>query len=415
MTYKVIVFPADTGIGKEAMESLKGNVHFEAIPLNTTEDGLITCTVFHPYVIEQLEDACYKLKADAIILAHDELVYTALVTSNKLPFYQNKSCDAHNIRYKDSLYNLLGKDLCPEIYAMKASEFASGASAPCIPPDTTFIVKPVAGQGSKGVYVQTRCFDEPVALVNNGNMACEYLPGVELTVDCFSSPDKLLWFSHRERIATKNGMATDTRLWATRKADIEFLAHTLNDALKFSGAWFFQVKADNNANFKIIDVGYRVAGASGINRFNGVNLTLLSLYQQFGHEVSIHGQWNLNRITDSKLDLFKSFTDIYVDWDDTIIINGKPNKQLLVKLFAAKLDGKKIHVVTRNEDIHMLLNVNHRLTSLFDSVTVVNSGSKAEYITPYSLFIDDSFYERRTVLESLPVTALPYNEAIQLI
>lgn len=97
------------------------------------------------------------------------------------------------------------------------------------------------------------------------------------------------------------------------------------------------------------------------------------------------------------------YESVYVDFDDTIVVRGRVNTLLMMFLYQAKNQGKRLHLLTKHPDrpIREDLRRFGIAESLFDEIIhIPQDGRKSEYITDSApIFIDDSFSERRRVRE----------------
>ena len=94
-----------------------------------------------------------------------------------------------------------------------------------------------------------------------------------------------------------------------------------------------------------------------------------------------------------------------MDFDDTLIVRGKVNAYLMMFLYQAYNNGKRLCLLTRHStDIYADLEKYCIPASLFSEIIRLDdTGSKADYISPDSVFIDDSFSERRRVRQALGI------------
>lgn len=111
------------------------------------------------------------------------------------------------------------------------------------------ICKPDFGQGAQGVTI---CQDglqlESAMKKVEYPVIVEYLPGEELTVDCFTDRNgKLIWVGARTREQVKAGITMKSKLVDYDK-DIDTIAGDINSGLTMRGPWFFQIKKDINNN-----------------------------------------------------------------------------------------------------------------------------------------------------------------------
>lgn len=173
------------------------------------------------------------------------------------------------------------------------------------------------------------------------------------------------------------------------------------------GAWFFQIKGD-----KLLEIAPRIAGSSGINRAYGVNLTELTLWDFLGHDVALpvvesNGVQTMRRL-DTKI-IGVDFQSVYVDIDDTIFMDGKPNPDMVAMLYKWYNAGKNVHLITRGQ-------ARWKMFGLDLPCSHVKKGEpKSKYINPDgAIFVDDSFAERNEVANTLGIPVFGPETAIML-
>jgi hypothetical protein len=138
------------------------------------------------------------------------------------------------------------------------------------------------------------------------------------------------------------------------------------------------------------------------NRIFGVNFPLLSIYENEGFNLDILVNKHNIEIDRALINRYKhdiDYNKVYVDLDDTLIINNKVNTQLIKFLYQAVNEGCKIILISKTEnDIQTYLR-KWKIECLFDEIILLKKeDSKANYIDPMnSIFIDDSFSERKSV------------------
>jgi hypothetical protein len=265
-------------------------------------------------------------------------------------------------------------------------------------------VKPDRGQGSQGAkLVRSRrelevlfeACDKEMLLIS------EYLPGLEYTVDCFSDRRSgLKYCAGRTRTRTRNGISMDS----VPVQDERFMvvAQRINSLLELHGAWFFQLKEAANGELALLEVAPRIAGTMALNRVNGVNFPLLSIYEQQGLDVGILTNdfpIQIDRALTNRYFHELQYSTVYVDLDDTLLLKGGVNVAVVAFLYQSINEGKKIVLVTRHANDLAVTLAQHRLTNLFDDVFHLREEEpKSRYITSKdAIFIDDSFRERKEV------------------
>jgi hypothetical protein len=282
--------------------------------------------------------------------------------------------------------------------------------------DKPLFIKPNKGYGSRDSYLIKNIIDFSY-YKNKYNLKdfviCEYLPGDEFTVDCLSLEDKLLICNPRKRIRTIQGISVNTEV-VLDKIIIDnclSIGNSIVNILNIKGAWFFQVKFNSNGLLCLLEIAPRIPGAMCLTRNLGVNLPLLSIYIYLNKNVIFDSQDTcFARKPFSVYKTFKNtflpkidFKILFIDLDDTIIIKNKVNIDCISFIYHCKNNNKKIICLTRNINPVYKLNYYNISISLFDSINIVAKGeTKSNHINnyinnDYSIFIDDSYMERKDV------------------
>jgi hypothetical protein len=180
------------------------------------------------------------------------------------------------------------------------------------------------------------------------------------------------------------------------------MADIISGELEFHGAWFFQLKMANTGIFKLLEIAPRISGTMATNRVLGVNFPLLSIYEQEGIVLKImtnNCDVEIDRALTNRFKHSIEYKKVYVDLDDTLILNDKINTFLIRFLYQAINKGCKIILITKTTGRIDSILSKWRLTSVFDEVIAISKGdSKADFINPDgAIFIDDSFSERQSV------------------
>jgi len=411
MHYNILVFPCGSEIGLEIHRSLKFSRHITLYGANSVDDhGRF---VFENYfsglpffneegfvgelkalVKENNIDAVYPAM-DAVIAflkdREDELGCKVIAPSKDV----TETCLS-----KTKTYQLL-KDsvLVPKTY----KSFEEVDQFPVF-------LKPDVGYGSRGVLKasskeegQNHLIDYPTCLIS------EYLPGKEYTVDCFTDRNgKLLYHGARERKRIMNGISVNTIPFKEREEEIARIVAKVNSKINFSGAWFIQLKENNEGDFALLEIAARLGGSSSLNRNRGVNFALLSIFDTFGLDVDVFTNdyaIELDRALDNKYKLSITYDTVYCDFDDCLIFGDKVNIQLLSFLYQSINENKRLVLVTKHErDIHETLS-QMRLNSVFDEIIHLKPGEK-KYLymrNEKAIFIDDSHVERKEAYTNLGI------------
>lgn len=272
-------------------------------------------------------------------------------------------------------------------------------------------LKPDRGQGSQRTYKVENIDELRTILAKEKDLiTLEFLGGKEYTIDCFSDRRSgLLYCQGRERIRVRAGISMNSKpVGRMENAVFTDYARTINQTLDLYGAWFFQMKKDDSGTLKLLEIAPRIGGTMAIPRVSGVNLPLLSIYEHEGIDLTITTndyEVEIDRALTNRYKHNLSYDKIYVDLDDTLVINGKVNSELVSLLYQASGDGVGVFLLTRTKENVAEYLRKFRVEGLFDEVILLDEMTpKADCIDPLgSIFIDDSFSERKAVSDRLGI------------
>ncbi|GJM70148.1 hypothetical protein HMSSN036_23640 [Paenibacillus macerans] len=77
-----------------------------------------------------------------------------------------------------------------------------------------------------------------------------------------------------------------------------------------------------------MEIEPRIAGSMGLNRYLGVNLPLLGVFTALNQEVEIISnsyKIEMDRALINRCNIEINYTHVYIDLDDTIIVNNQVN------------------------------------------------------------------------------------------
>jgi carbamoyl-phosphate synthase large subunit len=401
----ILVVPGTTLVATEVCNSLSSvkNVHLHGAGYD------LNAAKFYPYEsfsylgpfdpdnsIANLEKIIVNNNINLVYFAHDSWIYqirNIKLIGNAIVMITN----ARSIQiasFKSLTYQALSEHLLtPKVY----KNLTEVNTWP-------IFGKPDRGQGSIGAKIinsptEAKYFLDTDLNFKSDWIFCENLTGPEYTVDCFSDlSHNVIYNSTRLRKSLKNGLAVETFIVSGNIS--ENWAKIISNELKLIGAWFFQIKENQMGKAVLLEVGLRVAGASGIQRLKGVNLPLLTILLFSGEKLKIIKQDVYPKISKSNFEFGFNFQDIYVDYDDTIRLDHSVNHSLIEFLKKSKKESKRLFLLTRHtKNIKDALD-KIQISDLFDAVFQLDSSEpKSKYIKTSSkfLFIDDSFKERLDV------------------
>lgn len=268
--------------------------------------------------------------------------------------------------------------------------------------DLPIFIKPKIGQGSVGAMKINKISDVDNIDLRDYVMV-EYLPGIEYTVDCFTDKNgELLLTSPRSRDRVMAGVSVSGRNRELTK-EIETIASTINNKLKFTGLWFFQIKSDINGKFKLLEISTRTAGTMCLTRARGANLPLLSVYAALGYDVKILvNKYNvlMDRTLISRYKIDYEYKNVYFDFDDTLVINNQVHLYSIMFLYQCVNSHKNIYLITKHDgDIDATLKKFNIDKKMFKKIIHLPlNDSKSISINPEkAIFIDNSFSEREKI------------------
>lgn len=407
----ILVFPCGSEIGLEIYRALRYCTQVNIIGASSVDDhgrfvyeqyipGLPN--VNHPDFIAALADVVRQNAIDGIYPTMDKVIdrIKQCEAELKCVIISSSMQTTAICSSKRATYDLLASDVViPTIYS--SAEAVKNYPVFC---------KPDSGYGSRGakqihsrVQLDAHLQEYPESII------MELLPGAEYTIDCFSNyKGELLFAAPRERKRIMNGISVNTATVASPSSAFHEIAKRINARLPLRGAWFFQVKENSRGDLALLEVASRFGGTSSVHRIQGVNFALLSVFDAFGFDVSVRpNSFNVevDRALDNRYKLDITFDTVYVDLDDTLVVNDKLNLSLITLIYQLIEEKKKIILLTKHaRDIGETMN-RFRISGLFDEVIHIGKGDhKSDHIREKNaIFIDDSFAERNAVLEKLNI------------
>lgn len=408
---KILVFPAGTEIAFEIWNALKFSKFIELYGANSmpshAEFIFQRCDETLPFetdsgFIDALNNLIDRWKIEYIYPAHDSACLTLTREQDKLhaivvtsPFKTVDICRSKNKTYEFFKY----ESFLPVFYhnANEVKEFP-------------VFIKPAVGQGSVGARKIEQLEDLQEALSEGTEYAiCEYLPGNEYTIDCFTDRHGRLRTCHiRQRERIKTGISVRSSL-IPMDDDVFDIAEKINTKLEFNGAWFFQLKKNIYGDYRLMEISPRIPGTMGVSRNLGINYPMLTLFNMWGYDVDIidnKEEITLDRAFISRYKINLSYHHVYMDFDDTVYIGDKVNVQMMTFLYQCVNKGIGVTLLTKHaKDIYDSLKRFKISVDLFDEIVHIEQGdNKAIYIVDKeSIFIDDSFAERLNIQRNIGI------------
>lgn len=409
----ILVFPCGSENAAEIYQALRYSLHVELYGASSVDDhGRFRFERYIgdlPKISDDEFDRVFSrlladLEIDMVFATHDtvlEYLATHLNRTGCMLVNGNPQSAALARRKSATYRRFAGADWVPRVFhsVKEISEWP-------------VIVKPDLGQGGVGVTLAHGLHEILEAMQKTRDpVLVEYLPGDEITVDCFTDrKHRLVWIGPRTRERVRAGITMRSRL-LDATPDIEGIAREINDAIELRGPWFFQLKADRNGRWKLLEISCRVAGTMVAQRARGINLPLMAVQDFLKRDLIavVNPHFKLverNIATRAELDF--EYDTVFVDLDDTLILNGFAVPQTMAFLYQSLAAGKKIVLLTRHRFNVAQTLAGARIDSgIFERVVIVRDDeSKADYVTPASIFIDNHFPERLNVAKKHAIPVL---------
>lgn len=418
----VLVFPAGEINSIELHDALSHNVNIQVFGCSSVERH--GAYVFENYradlpniiendFIDKFNDLIAEWSIDYVFPTHDTVaLYLAknqhLINAKVIV---SSYATAKICRDKKATFDLFKDcEFCPE-------QFNSFDNLPVF-------IKPRDGQGAKGAKLINIKDDIPNDIDVNDYTINEYLPGEEVTVDCLTNSNgNLCACLPRVRNRLLAGVCVaGTSIKATE--EILMIANEINNRLEFLGLWYFQVKKSTDGKYKLLEISTRCAGTMCLSRARGINLPLLSVYAAEGKNITVFENPYtvvMDRTLISRYKIDYNFKRVYVDYDDTVIEGDKVCLPVIKFLYQCKNKNIEIILLTRhevdhNDSVEESLSSHAISPSLFSKIIKLTfDEKKSDYISDDSVFIDNSYAERKTVHDEngIPVFDIEGIEVIE--
>lgn len=418
----VLIFPAGAENALEIHASLRHSVHFKVYGGSSVEDH--ASFAYENYIggMPRLSDPDFLSGLNELIRRYEiALIFPTHDTVALFMAEHRDEIDARVVtsdartalvcREKRRTFALFqGDDFCPELFA-----------DPRVVRTYPVFVKPSVGEGGKGAQLVED--ERALSAATAGNpdlLICEWLPGEEFTVDCFTDRHgELLFAGPRSRDRVRMGISFASRT-APLTDEISSIAHRINDRLAFRGLWFFQLKRAVDGRLKLLEVSTRLAGTMSVYRQLGVNFALLSAFDALDRDVSIlinELPLMVDRCLLSRYRIDYAYDTVFIDYDDTIVHEGKVNELVMRFLFQCANRGVRRVLVTRHAgDLPAHMRAHGIAPELFNEIRHLKAGEpKSGHVSgPGAVFIDNHFPERLDVRRNcgIPVFDVDAVEAL---
>jgi hypothetical protein len=413
---KIMVFPCGSEIGLELHRALKDIRFIELYGASSVDDhGMWVYKNYigdipfmnAPNFLEVLNQYIDKHQIDFIFPALDSVI--AMLSKNRDKLHAKLlTCPDETVqicRSKSKTYKRLeGCDFLPEIYG-----------SPEEIKQYPVIIKPTESQGAQGFMIleTEEALRYELSTRTEEQVVCEYLPGEEYTIDCFTDRHgKLRYASCRNRHRIKNGISVNSSLQEPDARVME-IAEIINEKMDFRGVWFFQLKKNQRDEYRLLECATRVAGTMCVERAAGVNLALLTVFDALGYDVDLQTPIKhvvVDRALKNVFHIDIDYDEVYMDFDDTVIVHDRVNLTVLNFIYQCVEKKIPVKLLTRHEtDIIKDLLHYKILPELFDEIICLpRSERKIDHVSPTknALFVDDSYAERKSMHDRFGIWTL---------
>ncbi|CAN1567101.1 carbamoyl phosphate synthase-like protein [Spirosomataceae bacterium] len=409
----VLVFPCGAESALEIHSALKDIMNMRLIGASGREDhGRMVFENYYggfpnisePDFIEKVNLLIEKESIDLILPTHDTVLVFMAKNADKIKtkiavpgLRQAEIC-----RSKKKIYDLFKDfDFCPVVF--QAIEDVK---------DYPVYVKLDEGQGSKGAFIlrDKKMFEELKDPENY--VITEFLPGEELTIDCFTDRHGNLQFvGPRIRKRVFDGVCVNSET-VEATDEIKAIGKVVSDKIGIRGSWYFQLKRDENSKYKLLEASNKIAGNMNVFRGLGVNFPMLMVYDYLDYDVQVFSNDYVlegERALLSRYNARFDYDTIYIDFDDTITKNDMVNANVMQFIYHQKNKGRVIKLITKHkEDIFGTLEKLAIHKGIFDEILHLKmEDEKYKFIkeTERVIFVDNAYGERFAVKKylNLPV------------
>jgi len=408
---KVLIWPGTGIIGSEVFDSLKYMKNIDLTLSTDNQDvsviGKEINKIYIPNVSDKSTDwqnilSFINLNYDLIFPTND-LVIDLIVNANTI------SLEKYILPNRETVKLCRSKKLSAQFFKDKIPVLEE-VNLDSIEFPVYF--KPDKGYGAKDHQIIYNKIELDLVIKKHpDSFITELLVGSEYTVECFSDFKGDLIYS-KPRIRERIQFATSTKLVKpSRESNIalEKYATIINKEIKLDGPWFFQMKEDSRGELKLLEIGIRIPGSAVWSRAFGVNLAELAIYNKKRISTSVicnKSELSIERNLQSKVYLKLDFNYVYIDFDNTIYVNNQVKEETFIFLNKCFYRGIKIILITKylGSDLSIKLEALRINTLITEIIHISESDSKHKYIEHLdSIFIDDSFSERKEVFNNLKI------------
>ena len=373
----VMVFSCGSIPGIDINFALRGNDEYRVYGASSYDDHGIF--VYENYIggvpfiyeddfIPRFNSILRQYKIDFVIPLHEDMILFFQQHVNEIDAIVISSCyeTALLCRYKSITYEALKEfDFIPRTYSLKeVKEFP-------------VFVKKDDDQGARHAYKVNSFNDLNLYAHQEKMIICEYLPGEEVTVDCFTDRYRNLCFVN-PRAADRifGGIDVHARRLVNNTELIE-IAENINSKISFRGPWFFQVKKDKEGKYKLLEISTRFAGAFALTLGMDINTPLMAL-RDFDNKDVIFSfndcgiEADKMFITRFKID--RTYKCVVLDGIDVFKLDDRINPMMMMFIYQISNEKKAVYILSNEVDRDCQMLSNYKIdNSLFEFISIDNN------------------------------------------
>lgn len=392
MKKRVLVLNCGSLAGTDINTSLKDNEEFEVWGASISKNhGIYVYKNYitdipnmnDPEFINILNKKIEQYKFKFIITTHEDLILFLQEHKDKIKATIVHSCydTALLCRYKSKTYEKMKEyDFVPKTYKKEDVK------------EYPVFCKKDTDQGGRHAYKIVN--EEELKIYANDEMViCEYLPGEEVTIDCFTNKNRELLFCN-PRAADRMLAGIDVHARRIELTDeIKYIAESLNKEIEFRGFWFFQIKKDINGKFKLLEIATRLPGAFALSRCLDVNLPLMALKDFDNQEVDItynDVEIEADKQFSGKYNLGINYNSVFVDFETCFLEKEKVDEYLMMFLYQCLNKNIDIKLLVQNRKNAEKFLLDKKIDiNIFISIYEVNRSKIKDILSENSIFISN--------------------------
>lgn len=345
----VMVFSCGSILGIDINFALRGNSEYKVYGASSYDDhGLYVYEnyignvpfIYEPDFIPRFNEILRQYKIDFIIPCHEDMILFFQQHINEIDAVVVSSCldTAILCRYKSKTYNALKEySFVPNTYKIdEVREFP-------------VFVKKDDDQGARHAYKVENYDDLKLYAHQDKMIICEYLPGEEVTVDCFTDRHGELRFVN-PRVADRMLAGIDVHSRRVIKnTEIYDIARKINSRVSFRGPWFFQIKRSKTGEYKLLEIASRFAGAFALTLGMDINTPLMALRDFDNKDVIFSYNDTLIEADKTFITRYKlqnDYESVLLDGIEPLFLNGKINPTMMMFIYQVKNECKEICILT---------------------------------------------------------------------